>query len=67
LENRPQCAAPALPPLKEKFNPDFIVVNGENRRERLGITLPLVQKLFNYGANAITTGDHVFRIKNLRR
>ena len=52
-----------LPALKEKYDPDFIVANGENIASGSGITLPLAQKLFGYGIQAVTSGDHIFRNK----
>lgn len=49
--------------LKQQFDPDFIVVNGENSAGGSGITPSTLQKMTSYGANVITSGDHIFRNK----
>jgi hypothetical protein len=53
----------ALPQLKERFKPDFIIANVENIAGGSGVTAPTVQKIFAYGVNVCTTGDHIFRNK----
>lgn len=49
-----------LPSIKEKYNPDFIIMNGENVCEGKGITEVEADILFELGANIITTGNHVW-------
>jgi 2',3'-cyclic-nucleotide 2'-phosphodiesterase len=49
-----------LPDFKEKFKPDFIIINGENSAAGRGITEVESQLLFEAGANVITTGNHVW-------
>jgi metallophosphoesterase (TIGR00282 family) len=49
-----------LPRLKARLAPDFIVINGENAAGGNGITGRLAIELMRYGADVITTGDHVW-------
>lgn len=47
---------------KRKHNVDFTVVNGENSAARNGIDPDAANALLDAGADAITTGNHVYRI-----
>uniref|UniRef100_A0A7C2C2V1 YmdB family metallophosphoesterase n=1 Tax=Thermus islandicus TaxID=540988 RepID=A0A7C2C2V1_9DEIN len=53
-----------LPPLLERFAPDFVVVNGENldltlpEQGRAGMTLASLERLFRLGVDAVTGGNH---------
>ena len=49
-----------LPDLKERFRPDFVVVNGENAAGGFGITEAICAQLLDAGADAITLGNHAF-------
>lgn len=53
--------AAAMPGLRERFAPDMVVVNGENSAGGMGITEKTAKALFAAGADAITTGNHVYR------
>ncbi|MGE5282897.1 MAG: TIGR00282 family metallophosphoesterase [Chloroflexota bacterium] len=53
--------AAAMPALRERFAPDMVVVNGENSAGGMGITEKTARALFDAGADAITTGNHVYR------
>lgn len=53
--------AKVLPAVKRRYNVDVCLVNGENSADGNGITCVSAEKLFNSGADAITTGNHVFR------
>jgi len=53
--------AAAMPGLRERHEPDLVVVNGENSAGGLGITEKTAGQLFEAGADVITTGNHVFR------
>lgn len=53
------CAS--LHSLKEKYKADIVVVNGENSAQGNGITPHSANMLVNAGADIITTGNHVFR------
>ncbi|MCK5706138.1 MAG: TIGR00282 family metallophosphoesterase [Candidatus Aureabacteria bacterium] len=49
-----------IPSLKKKGF-DLIIVNGENAAGGSGITPQIADKIFTYGADVITTGDHFFK------
>ena len=49
--------------IKQK-NIDFVIVNGENAAdEGVGISEKISNELFSYGVNVITTGNHVWDLK----
>jgi hypothetical protein len=50
-----------LPGLAAEFETDFVVANGENIASGAGITSKLAQKLLSAGVDVITTGNHVWR------
>jgi metallophosphoesterase (TIGR00282 family) len=50
-----------LPGLRERHQPDFVVVNGENSAGGLGITPKIARALYNAGVDAITLGNHTYR------
>ena len=54
-----------LPLAKEKYQPDFIVINGENAAGGNGITSKLAIELMRYGADVITLGDHAWDQKEI--
>ena len=50
-----------LPDLIKKKKIDFVIINGENAADQgVGITEKICNDLFNSGADAITTGNHVW-------
>ncbi len=51
----------AMPELRERHRPDLVIVNGENSAGGMGITEKTAKALFDAGADAITTGNHVYR------
>ena len=53
--------AAAMPGLRDRFAPDMVVVNGENSAGGMGITEKTAGALFDAGAHAVTTGNHVYR------
>ena len=53
--------AAAMPALRERHRPDLVVVNGENSAGGIGITEKTANDLFDAGADVITTGNHVYR------
>jgi 2',3'-cyclic-nucleotide 2'-phosphodiesterase len=59
--------AAAMPELRERHAPDFVVVNGENSAGGLGITEKTARELFDAGADVITTGNHVYRHRDVYR
>jgi metallophosphoesterase (TIGR00282 family) len=50
-----------LPGLRDEFDLDFVVVNGENVAGGVGITPKLADDLFDTGADVITLGNHTYR------
>lgn len=53
--------AAAMPGLREAHRPDVVIVNGENSAGGMGITEKTAKAIFAAGADAITTGNHVYR------
>lgn len=51
----------AMPGLRERHRPDLVVVNGENSAGGMGITEKTAKAIFDAGADAITSGNHVYR------
>ncbi len=49
-----------LPRLREELKLDFVLVNGENAAHGFGITAKICKELYSQGADAITTGNHVW-------
>ena len=49
-----------VPILRDRHRLDVIIINGENSAGGSGITLSTASELFAGGANAITTGDHLW-------
>jgi metallophosphoesterase (TIGR00282 family) len=49
-----------LPSLKEKLKPDVIIVNGENAAHGVGITPKHCEEFYGWGADVITTGNHIW-------
>lgn len=56
-----QALATAMPGLRERFDPDLVVVNGENAAGGVGITEKVAGEIFSIGADVITLGNHAFR------
>lgn len=50
-----------LPSLRERYAPDFVVVNGENAAGGLGITPKIATEIFAAGVDVITLGNHTYR------
>jgi metallophosphoesterase (TIGR00282 family) len=50
-----------LPALRERYAPDFVVVNAENAAGGLGITSKLARELLAAGVDVITLGNHTYR------
>lgn len=54
-----------LPYLKNKYCPDFIVVNGENAAGGRGITGAIANQFFDLGVHGITLGNHTWDHKDI--
>jgi hypothetical protein len=51
----------SMPTLRERHSPDLVIVNGENSAGGVGITPRTARDIFEAGADVITTGNHVYR------
>lgn len=56
-----------LPELKEKEKVDVTIVNGENSAQGNGISTMSADFIFESGADIITTGNHVFRKREIQQ
>ena len=54
-----------LPTLRERYAPDFVVVNGENVAGGVGITPEIARELFAAGVDVITLGNHTYRHREI--
>jgi metallophosphoesterase (TIGR00282 family) len=54
-----------LPGLRERFAPDFVVINAENAAGGLGITPRIADQLFGAGVDVITLGNHTYRQREI--
>jgi metallophosphoesterase (TIGR00282 family) len=57
--------ARAMPELRERHAPDLVIANGENSAGGLGITEKTARKIFDAGVDVITTGNHVYRHRDV--
>ena len=55
-----QAAAHLVKPLKEEFAADFVVANIENAAGGFGITPEMSRKMFSYGIDVQTSGNHIW-------
>ena len=53
------------PSLRERYAPDFVVVNGENAAGGIGITPKNADQLFDAGVDVITLGNHTYRHREI--
>jgi len=54
-----------LPALKGTYNPDVVIVNGENAAAGHGISVKIAQEFFAMGVTCITTGNHIWKQKEV--
>jgi len=54
-----------LPKIKKREKVDFVFANGENSAGGSGLTPRLAEELFGYGLDAITSGDHIWKRKEI--
>ena len=54
-----------LPELKHELDADLCIVNGENAADGIGLTAKLAARILESGADVITTGNHVWRHRDL--
>jgi 2',3'-cyclic-nucleotide 2'-phosphodiesterase len=53
--------ARVMPELRERHRPDMVIANGENTAGGLGITEKIALELLDLGVDVITTGNHVYK------
>lgn len=56
-----------LSSLRQHHKADFIIVNGENAADGLGIYTSQAEQLFSLGVDAITSGNHIWHRKEIER
>jgi metallophosphoesterase (TIGR00282 family) len=56
-----------LPEVKEKYRPDFIILNGENAAGGFGITKKVYDEILSLGVDVVTSGNHIFDKKEISR
>lgn len=54
-----------LPKLKKENNIDFVIVNGENSADGMGITQKIFNNILASGANTVTMGNHTWGKKDI--
>ena len=54
-----------LPELREEFSPDVVIANGENIAGGIGMTSETLDELFAVGVNLVTSGNHVWRHREI--
>ena len=56
-------AAALIPELVREREIDFVIINGENAAGGFGLTENIARKLHSYGADIITSGNHIWDCK----
>lgn len=54
-----------IPQLNEEYRLDLVIANGENAAGGSGITPRIARELFSFGIDIITTGDHIWKKKEV--
>ncbi len=54
-----------LPDLKKEFALDFVIANVENAAGGSGVTPPVAYELASFGIDAFTSGDHIFKKREI--
>ena len=54
-----------LPALRAQLRADFVIVNGENASNGMGLNAAHAQDIFDAGADCVTLGDHAFYQKDM--
>lgn len=54
-----------LPELKREYQLDFVIANAENAAGGSGITAKVAQELFDFGISVLTTGDHIWKKREI--
>ncbi len=51
--------------LKEQYNIDFVIANGENSADGMGITKKILYDMYAYGVDVVTMGNHTWGKKDI--
>jgi hypothetical protein len=54
-----------IPVIKEREKVNFIIANGENAAGGSGLTPAITEELLSYGINVLTSGDHIWKKKEI--
>lgn len=54
-----------LPALKKEHGLDFVIANAENAAGGSGITASVAQELFDLGIDVLTSGDHIWKKREI--
>jgi hypothetical protein len=54
-----------LPDLKKEYSLDFVIANAENAAGGSGITPKVAEELFSFGADVLTSGDHIWKKRDV--
>lgn len=60
-----ETVASLLPGLKEEYQIDFVIANGENMAHGSGMTIRTYEELQGVGVDFFTTGNHIFKKKEI--
>jgi hypothetical protein len=55
-----QAAAHLVKPLKQKYSADYVIANVENAAGGFGVTPEMSRKIFSYGIDIQTSGNHIW-------
>lgn len=64
-ENGLKKAGEVLPKLKQEKEIDFVIMNGENVADGMGITHKLYKEMLRIGADVVTLGNHTWAKKDV--
>ena len=54
-----------LPDLRQEYQIDLVIANGENTAGGFGLTMPTAQELFAAGVDVLTSGNHIWDQKEI--
>lgn len=54
-----------IPSLREEFQLDLVIANGENSAGGVGITVNVLEELLNSGIDFVTSGNHIWDKKDI--
>ena len=54
-----------LPKIVQEYHVDFVIVNGENAADGMGLTEKLFHEILDAGTNIVTMGNHTWAKKDI--